>query len=43
MIDGTELADIAADRLTRSFLPEECVTYDIAPCPALDALRPSDP
>lgn len=39
IIDEAELADLAAQRLTRGFLIEECATYDIDPCPTLDELR----
>lgn len=32
--DVDELIQIARDRLTRTFKPEECATYGIDPCPA---------
>jgi WD40 repeat protein/DNA-binding SARP family transcriptional activator len=34
-----ELLDIARDRLTRGFAPEECVAYDLDPCPSLAAMQ----
>lgn len=38
-LDVDELLDIARDRLTRGFAPEECLTYDLDPCPTLTAMQ----
>jgi WD40 repeat protein len=38
-LDVDELLDIARDRLTRGFAPEECVAYDLDPCPTLAAMQ----
>jgi hypothetical protein len=38
-LDVEELLGIARDRLTRGFTPEECVAYDLDPCPSLTAVR----
>lgn len=38
-LDPEELKSIAYDRLTRGFTEEECVTYEIDPCPTLREMR----
>jgi WD40 repeat protein/DNA-binding SARP family transcriptional activator/energy-coupling factor transporter ATP-binding protein EcfA2 len=38
-LDLGELLDIARDRLTRGFAPEECLAYDLDPCPSLAAVQ----
>jgi WD40 repeat protein/DNA-binding SARP family transcriptional activator len=38
-LDVDELLGIARDRLTRGFAAEECVAYDLDPCPTLEAMR----
>jgi WD40 repeat protein len=37
-LDVDELLRIARDRLTRGFAPEECVAYELDPCPTLAAI-----
>jgi WD40 repeat protein len=37
--EATELLAIASERLVRSFSEEECIVYEIDPCPTLDELR----
>ncbi len=38
-LDVETLLETARSRLTRTFTPEECNTYDIDPCPTLEELR----
>jgi DNA-binding SARP family transcriptional activator/WD40 repeat protein/serine/threonine protein kinase len=38
-VDPVATIDLARQRITRSFTTEECVTYDIDPCPTLEEMR----
>jgi len=38
-LDPDELIEVAHARLTRGFIPQECATYGIDPCPTLEEIR----
>lgn len=38
-VDPDTLVRTARERLTRTFTPSECSTYNIDPCPTLEEIR----